>query len=131
MDALDEIGLMREDLFIDYVDIEWGLRASAKGYHLLGVCAAKMEHQLGEDPLQLFGKKFPCRSPLRHYYLFRNGVRLYCETLAPLNWKIVDGFRLLLKYGTYALFAKPRHHHFFMMTKGILHGLLGRMGKFT
>jgi rhamnosyltransferase len=129
MATLDAIGPMREDLFIDYVDIEWGLRAKMAGFQSFGVCGAKMRHDLGNEPIDFFGRKIPLHSPLRHYYHFRNAVRLYCETGLPLNWKIADGWRLFLKYGAYTLLAKPRHQHWWMMSLGIVHGLRGRMGK--
>jgi len=130
MTTLDAVGGMREDLFIDYVDIEWGMRAKQAGFQSFGVCGARMQHGLGEDPINVFGRKVSNHSPLRHYYHFRNAVRLYCESGMPWNWKIADGWRLLLKYGAYSLFARPRHQHWWMMSLGIVHGLAGRMGKF-
>ena len=130
MTVLNKVGGMREDLFIDYVDIEWGLRARHYGLQSYGVFKAKMQHSLGDRPSAFFGRKIPVHSPLRHYYHFRNAVLLYREAWIPLNWKLVDGWRLLLKYGFYTLFAKPRLKHFRMMSHGILHGLLGKAGKF-
>jgi len=130
MSVLDKVGGMRNDLFIDYVDIEWGLRARHHGFQSYGVCAAHMQHSLGEHPIQFFGKNIPLHSPLRHYYHFRNAVLLYSEPWVPLNWKLVDGWRLCLKYGFYSLFAKPRIAHWRMMTLGVWHGLTGKTGKF-
>jgi rhamnosyltransferase len=130
MAAIDAIGPMREDLFIDYVDIEWGLRARKAGFQSFGVCGATMRHDLGNEPIDFFGRKIPLHSPLRHYYHFRNAVRLYRDTGLPWNWKIADGWRLLLKYCAYTLLAKPRLKHWWMMSLGIVHGLTGRMGKF-
>jgi rhamnosyltransferase len=129
MRALRAVGNMREDFFIDYVDIEWGLRARNMGFHSFGVCAARMSHDLGDEPFEFFGHKFPRHSALRHYYHCRNAVWMYRQSWLPLHWKLADGWRLLLKYGFYTLFAKPRHQHWWMMTKGIWHGLTGRMGK--
>lgn len=124
-----KVGTMREDLFIDYVDIEWGLRARQHGLQSYGVCSAHMQHSLGERPIKFFGKNIPLHSPIRHYYHFRNAVLLYKEIWLPLNWKLVDCWRLCLKYGFYTLFAKPRMAHWQMMTLGIWHGLIGRTGK--
>jgi rhamnosyltransferase len=129
--VLDKVGGMREDLFIDYVDIEWGLRAQHHGFQSYGVCSAHMQHSLGDHPIKFLGKNIPLHSPLRHYYHFRNAVLLYQEQWAPLNWKLVDAWRLFLKYGFYSLFAKPRTAHFRMMTLGVWHGLLSKAGKFT
>lgn len=129
MSVLDNVGGMRDDLFIDYVDIEWGLRARRFGYQSYGVCAAKMDHCLGDQPIRFLGKYIPLHSPLRHYYHFRNAVLLYKEQWIPVNWKLVDGWRLCLKYLFYTLFTKPRMAHWRMMTLGVWHGLRGRAGK--
>lgn len=130
MSTLDAVGVMREWLFIDYVDIEWGLRARHHGFQSYGVCSAHMQHSLGDHPIEFFGKNIPLHSPLRHYYHFRNAVFLYKEPWVPLNWKLVDGWRLCLKYVFYSLFAKPRMAHLRMMTLGVWHGLVRKIGKF-
>jgi rhamnosyltransferase len=129
METIGAVGSMREDLFIDYIDIEWGLRAKAHGYQSFGVCGAEMFHSLGEDPIPFLGKKFPSHSPRRHYYHFRNAIHLYKEPWVPLNWKLVDGCKLIKKFGFYSLFGKPRLDHFRMMIKGITHGLRGKTGR--
>jgi len=129
MSALREVGPMREDLFIDYIDIEWGLRAKAKGFQSFGVCGAEMFHSLGEEPISFLGKKFPNHSPLRHYYHFRNAIHLYKEPWVPLNWKLVDGWKLLQKFAFYSLFGKPRWEHFAMMVKGISNSVAGKSGQ--
>ena len=130
LQVLELVDGMREDLFIDYVDIEWGLRAKSFGYRSFGVCSARMKHSLGSDPIRFFGRYIPMHSPLRHYYHFRNAVLLYREAWVPFNWKLVDGWRLLLKYGFYTIFGKPRLEHWRMMTLGLRHGLQGKTGKF-
>ena len=129
MDVLEHVGAMREDLFIDYVDIEWGLRARRLGYQSFGVCTALMTHRLGETPIQFFHRKVPVHSPLRHYYHVRNAILVYRQPWVPFNWKLVDGSRLLMRYGFYALLAKPRFSHWRMMTLGIWHGLRNKGGK--
>ena len=129
MEVLETVGGMREDLFIDYVDIEWGMRARKAGYQSFGVCAAWMKHDLGDEPIVFMGRKLPLHSPVRHYYHFRNAVFLYRLDTLPLQWKVADGWRLILKYGFYTLFAAPRYKHWWMMTKGVWHGIRGRMGR--
>jgi rhamnosyltransferase len=62
---LDKIGRMRDDLFIDCVDIEWGLRARHHGFQSYGVCSAHMRHTLGDSPIKFWGKYVPLHSPLR------------------------------------------------------------------
>lgn len=127
--VLDKVGDMRDDLFVDYVDIEWGLRARHHGLQSYGVCSAHMQHNLGDQPIKFFSLNIPSHSPLRHYYLFRNAVLLYKEPWVPFNWKLVDGWRLCLKYVFYSLFAKPRMAHWRMMTLGVWDGLADKTGK--
>jgi rhamnosyltransferase len=130
VDVIDRVGPMREDLFIDYVDIEWGLRAKRLGYRSFGVCTALMTHSLGEEPARFFRRRVPVHTPLRHYYHFRNAILLYRIAWVPLNWKLVDGSRLILRYCFYALMTKPRAAHWWMMTLGIWHGLRNKAGRF-
>jgi len=129
MSTIDDVGGMLDDLFIDYVDIEWGLRAKTKGFQSFGVCGAMMAHDLGDEPIDFLGKRYPLHSPLRHYYHFRNAVWMYRQGRLPIYWRLADGWRLFLKFGFYTLFAKPRLQHLKMMTKGVFHGFIGRMGR--
>ena len=127
--ALDIVGGMREDFFIDYVDVEWGLRANYHGLHSYGVCSAKMRHSLGGAPQIVFGKSIGTHSPLRHYYYVRNALLLYRESWVPINWKLADGWRLCLRAFVYMLFSKPRLLNMRMIPLAIFHGLTGRTGK--
>lgn len=129
MSTFAAVGAMQEELFIDYVDIEWGLRAKSQGFVSYGVCAALMYHNLGDKPISFAGRYYPARSAIRHYYMFRNAVWMYRQPWLPLNWKIADGWRLLLKYGFYLLFDKPRSLTWKMIHKGLWHGCMRRMGK--
>jgi rhamnosyltransferase len=129
MSVLDAVGGMQDDLFIDYVDIEWGLRARRDGYQSFGVCAANMQHSLGDEPIYFFGHMLPSHSPLRGYYRFRNGIFLIKQPWLGMMWKFTDARRLLLLYVFFSLFSKSRLNHFKMMTLGLWHGLRGKAGK--
>ena len=126
--TFDAVGHMQERLFIDYVDIEWGLRARELGYSSWGVCAAQMAHDLGETPIRFMGRALPSHSAIRHYYHFRNAVWLYLHGEVPVSWKLVDAYRLLLRFCFYGCFAKPRSAHLLNMCRGMLDGVFGRLG---
>ena len=76
----------------------------------------------------VFGRALPSHSPLRHYYHFRNGVWLGRHGDVPREWKRVDAYRLVLRFGFYALFARPRLAHVAAMLRGVRDGLRGRLG---
>jgi rhamnosyltransferase len=127
--VLRDVGIFREDLFIDYVDVEWYLRAIEQNYTLWGICAATMEHDLGDEPITVGGHQIFSHSPLRHYYMVRNAIALYKSPLIPLRWKCSDMPRLFLKSMFYVLFGKPRLAQMRMMGKGMIDGFAGRMGQ--
>ena len=68
------VGPMEDALFIDFVDLEWCIRAKRKGYRVVGIPWITMAHELGGEPVRIFGRIYPMHGPVRHYYLFRNAV---------------------------------------------------------
>ena len=128
-EAFDAIGPMNESLFIDYVDIEWGLRAQMLGWKSFGVGNAVLDHTLGDAPLWIFGSGYPLHSPLRHYYMVRNAVWLLMRTALPTQWKVVESWHLVRRVLAYAVFAPKPHLHIAAMFKGLRDGLMGRMGR--
>lgn len=129
VDVLAEVGGMREELFIDLVDIEWCMRARALGYRSFGVCDAVLHHTLGESPRSLFGRKIAHYSPLRSYYFYRNGVWLFRQRYMPIAWKLAVVRQLVLRYLFYSVSVAPRLGYLRMMTLGLWHGLRGRLGR--
>jgi rhamnosyltransferase len=127
--ALEAIGPMKEALFIDYVDLEWSLRARNLGYRLYGHCGVAIDHRLGEEPLRIFGRAMTAHSPLRHYYLMRNALALWRLPYTPWAWKRVDAFHLLRKFVVFSTLAPHRFTHCRMMLRGLCDGLAGRYGR--
>lgn len=129
MSVLDDVGLMREELFIDFIDIEWCLRARAKGYEIVSFSRVVIEHHLGDSSISFMGTNYPIHSPLRMYYYFRNAMYLYRLKEIDWNWRLVDAARNLFLFLIYMLFVKDRGNYFRYITRGYYHGLIKRMGK--
>lgn len=129
MSTIDAVGLMRDEMFIDYVDIEWGLRAQNSGYLSYGVCAATMEHALGDQSVKFGRRHIPVHSPLRHYYHIRNAIWLSKQSWISAQWKIVLIWRIVRQWLFFSIMTSPRLKHAQMMSLGIVHGLVNRMGK--
>jgi rhamnosyltransferase len=122
------VGAPRADLFIDYVDIEWSLRARKNGLKLFAVGKARLKHSIGDSFKQFMGKQVPIHSPLRHYYLMRNGVYLQKLPTISFAWKMSDAFQLLKKFIFFSLFLPERGKRLRMMLRGISDGLHGKLG---
>ncbi len=126
--VLQEIGLMREELFIDAVDIEWSLRARHTGLRCFVVADALMQHNLGDAKIQVGRTEIALHSPLRHYYIIRNALLLCRLPHIPWRWKVVDIAKTLRRFVAYAVLCKPRGAHLKSMLRGWFDGLLGRSG---
>lgn len=131
VEALAAIGGMREDLFIDHVDLEWSLRARRAGWALLAVPSARLAHRLGERVVRLpwSGRPFHVHAPVRNYYLARNTVLLLRSGLLPAGWRL--GYLLwLAKYCAFnLLFVPPRRARWTALLRGLRDGLAKRGGR--
>jgi rhamnosyltransferase len=132
LSTIESIGDMDAALFIDYVDIEWGLRARNNGFRCYGICSARLFHRLGDRTITIpiLKRDIAVHTAKRHYYAVRNAILVYKRSYIPLTWKITDGSRLLLRFLFYTLFAKPHLAHFTMMIRGLFDGIRNRTGKY-
>ena len=78
VDVLARVGGMRDDFFIDYVDIEFGLRLRRAGYDVVCARDARLSHRLGAyAERRLLGRvvRVTHHSAERRYTLYRNRIR--------------------------------------------------------
>lgn len=87
-EAISDIGMMNEDLFIDYVDTEWCLRALDKEYKFYALPNVKMAHTIGDDKIKFLLWNLPVHSPWRRYFRMRNMYILFSLHYVPLSMKI-------------------------------------------
>ncbi len=88
LEVLDKVGGMNEELFIDYVDVEWCFRAKSLGFKMFANPNVKMMHTIGDSRVSVFGRMISVHSPLRRYYLYRNSIYMI------RNKSIDSGYKL-------------------------------------
>lgn len=130
LDALDLVGPMNESLFIDHVDLEWGLRARRAGLGLFVVTRARMSHSLGDRMVTIPGRRQPVHvhSATRNYYLVRNTTWLLRSALLPMRWRLGYVWWMLKYVGFNVLVNPPRAQRLNAALQGVRDGALGRMG---
>lgn len=124
--VFSELGGLKEELFIDHLDTEWSFRLIAAGYLLYGIPQAVFDHRMGEDSFKfwLLGwRVWPLRSPLRHYFLFRNTIKLIKLPYIPTTWKFWALIKMQITLLVYWAFNQQRKEQMKMMLKGIREGL--------
>jgi rhamnosyltransferase len=127
--AVDDVGEMDPSLFIDYVDIEWCIRAAGRGWKVFGITDALMSHTLGDETLAVFGHKVPVHAPERQYYLLRNAVLLARMPHVPWRWRIHLAYRVAAQIALFGLFCAPRLQRAGWMLRGIWDALWTRRGR--
>ena len=119
--AVDQVGAMKESYFIDNIDLEWCFRARARGYALFGSDAATLLHAIGEPSANLLVRAgwMVQHSPLRSYYSTRNRLHLYRQDYVPLNWKVRDSVRFVLKSLWLLLCSAQRREYWRQIRRGM------------
>lgn len=128
INTLKDIGLMMEDLFIDWVDIEWGLRAKSKGYSCYINPSTIMYHSIGDETINIAGKSINLHNTIRNYYIVRNATYLLRKEHMGWHWRSVTLLKIPQYIILYSLYDQRKLRSLCILTKALLHGLLGRIG---
>lgn len=123
------VGVMREDLFIDYVDTEWCLRYCSYGYRIKVLPNVLMAHSIGESSINLYLLRVPVHSPYRRYYRIRNSFHLLRAPHVPKLMAIREVVFSVLHQLILAVYASERRGYLSYMTRGIVDGCKGKTGK--
>ena len=122
-----EIGPFRDDFFIDLVDIEYCLRARAKGFKIMLLTKPAMQHSIGAATTH----KLPWRATgtsnhpaIRRYYMARNYVVLAKEYLfIDPAWTVQSLYSTLKSVILICLFEKNKLIKMKYTALGIVDGL--------
>lgn len=127
--AYRRLGAFREDYFIEYIDIEYGLRANSQGIPVYMNAAVTMRQTTGD--IERHGRMFTTNhAAWRRYYGARNGVftlRMYRSHWA-LHW--LGGLLALHQSLNVLLFEPQKLRKLLAIAWGYLDGRLGRLGTF-
>ncbi len=110
LSSIEKVGLMKEEYFIDNIDLEWCFRALSKDMFVLGCDAAQLMHSIGEEQTNPLFRRLGLKQhkPKRSYYTTRNRLNLYKQPYAPSAWKVRDFLRFLIKTSLLLLMSKDR-----------------------
>lgn len=120
----ERVGPFDESLFIDCVDFDWGWRAQSLGIPLYLCRQTAITHRLGEG--QVAGVRFP--SPIRHYYQFRNILRMVVRPHVPWPWIGVQLIKLPVKFVLMSVLMPQPWVRIRYAAAGVRDALRGRSG---
>lgn len=121
-------GGFADDLFLDFVDFEWCWRVGSQGWRFYRAERVPMYHRLGLAQKHLFGLRFHVPAPYRHYFQFRDTLRLITRRYVPLYSKMRLLVLLPLKFAVYPWLLDRGLERLGWMSSGIADALRGRTG---
>ena len=139
-EVLEQIGLLRDDLFIDLVDTEFELRCRANGRVSIAAPGLVLAHSLGRQyERRVFGRRVSLpgippvvtlSTPFRYYYRVRNRRvinrefrhQFFAETMRDTLLEFVH-------FGSALRIARPRRALWRLCREGWRDARRGRMGR--
>lgn len=86
--ALTQDDLFSDEFFLDLVDFEWCWRLRSRGWHFSRSIDVQMFHRLGIAERRFLGFTFHVPAPYRHYFQFRDSLRLTFKADVPIYSKL-------------------------------------------
>ena len=123
-----ESGGFAADLFLDFVDFEWCWRTGMQGWRFYRANHVPMYHRLGIEQRRIFGLSFHVPTPYRHYFQFRDTLRLAVRSYVPIYAKLRFLMLLPLKFLVYPWLLDRGRERLIWMTRGIADAFMGKSG---
>lgn len=119
------LGSMHEGLFIDFVDHAWCFRAQARGFQFLQHPLVMLRQQFGAEHPNAFCRRFGMQlySPERHFYGLRNLRWLCLQPYIPLDLKIKELLKMLMKPWLWLAFEPRRPENLKAIVAGLFASL--------
>jgi rhamnosyltransferase len=108
-----------ESLFLDLVDFDWCWRLELNGFKVFKILNIKMPHRLGICQRNFCGIIYHIPAPFRHYFQFRDSLRMAMRPYVPIKSKIRLLGILPIKLIFYPIIMDDGFKRFKWMIKGI------------
>jgi rhamnosyltransferase len=126
---LQKIGRMMDELFIDWVDIEWGLRAKDNGYTSYIIPNVLLRHSVGETAIHVLGREVSLHNDTRNYYIVRNSTYLLRVGSMGWKWRTVTIPRIPKYVLMYSWYSDRRLRSLGLLLKAFWDGIRGKLGR--
>lgn len=129
--VLRQVGLMRDELFIDWVDTEWAYRANSSGHKTYIVPTVVMRHSIGDTTATLMGRHLNLHSPARNYYIVRNAMYLLRDRRMGMSWRMTMIFYIPKYILVHGWLSQNPLRSMLQMLRAVWEGLAGTMRPFA
>jgi rhamnosyltransferase len=132
--VFDEIGMFREDFFIEGIDVEYSLRAKQNGIPTKRVCFVYLIHNINDEKQKehrFLWKTFTTieYSPILSYYVIRNGAIIKKNYPKANEVKGYFYYYFYMRLFSVILYERNKFAKCKGLILGYLHGKTGKTGK--
>lgn len=127
VDTLNKVGGMADELFIDWVDIEWAYRARRFGLLSYIIPSCIMHHSVGDDIIKKLD--ITLHSDFRNYFIVRNSVYLALYGDFSFVFRILRILKLPAYLLIYSYCSKRPFYSLKLLLTAIKDGVIKKMGK--
>lgn len=119
LEALKPTDRFTEDFFLDFVDFDWCWRLRKQGWRVCRLRSLPMPHRLGLAQRRFLGLTYHVPAPFRHYFQFRDTLKLATRRYVPLYSRLRLTAILLPKLIIYPFLLDRGLERFHWMLRGI------------
>jgi GT2 family glycosyltransferase len=131
-EVFKNVGMMKEDFWIDYIDYDFSFRIRKMGYQIIGVGCARLKHRLGENhTAKIISKTFTYRAhpAFRRYTIYRNRIRVIRQYgLHFPNFLLFELLSISKDFLKLIFIEQNKLPKLLAIFHGILDGVLGKGG---
>ncbi len=127
--VFEQVGLMLDELFIDAVDTEWGLRCRSRGFNSYVVPTAMMGHSLGDTVVRAFGRDIILHRNIRDYYIVRNTAYLLRVLSMGWRWRLFALVYIPKYIIFHSLLSENTYGSLKLLLRALFDGLSGDIGQ--
>jgi rhamnosyltransferase len=117
-----------EDIFLDLVDFDWCFKLKKQGYRFFRIKHNPLLHKIGRGQKKLLGFKYNTPEPFRHYYTFRDTIRLCCRSYTPFVERLKLIGLLPIRFVVYPLIMDDKVKRFKFILYGVFDFFQGIKG---
>lgn len=119
LDGLTPADRFTEDFFLDFVDFDWCWRLRGQGWRICRLRSLPMPHRLGLAQRRFLGLTYHVPAPFRHYFQFRDTLKLATRSYVPAYSRVRLSVILLPKLIVYPFLLDRGPERLRWMLRGI------------
>ncbi|KAI2694272.1 glycosyltransferase family 2 protein [Pseudomonas sp. TNT3] len=129
LSVLKTVGGMKDEFFIDWVDIEWGERAASFGYISYLTPLVSMRHSIGDEFVEFMGRKINLHTDFRNYFIVRNATYLVLWGQISIASRLQLARRVPLYVIYYSLCSRRKWYSAKLLCLAVYDGVIKKMFK--